>query len=311
MLAELSQCTNNALQLRMATSATAFAEELAAAVRTIVGQSDAELLPLRFAFYTNMDRGADQECLTARTGPFYVRGGGSPLCHFVEAGASVGSKRLGEYLATLLNMTDPASWDGGNTSASSSAAKQMVLDFGFSQWDAFAGATPAGGVYSPRGGAEQFTLPELKRRQVDDGLPFHGMSGGGGAGAGFEILCIDDRTGAARTLVSGGGGGGGGMSSPEHATALRSGGGGGGGAQVAGSRLGAGAGSVPRGVVDVGADVDARRWVEDMAAARGEMRACATEVATHIALRGGGGGGGGVEAYKPWNVSDPGASPEE
>ena len=60
------------------------------------------------------------------------------------------------------------------------------------------------------------------------------------------------------------------------------------------------------------ADVDAARWVQDMATVRSQIRACAAAVGeTHIALRGGGGGGGGVEAYKPWNMTDSEASPEE
>jgi hypothetical protein len=79
---------------------------------------------------------------------------------------------------------------------------------------------------------------------------YHGMSGGGGRGAGFELFCAPDDGGcnpfATRTfLVSGGGGGGAGMSSPELAKPLQAGGGGGAGttANTAGFDAGAGKGT--------------------------------------------------------------------
>jgi hypothetical protein len=297
--ASVYNCTGASSHQQLAQDTLKFAMGLAEALRSVAGLAEADYpLSFMYALHSDGERGGD--CLTSGTGPFYVKGGGPPLCKLIQSVTS--PAYLGAYLAALIDMEDASEWEG--------AVAPMVRNLGLSAW---AGFHEAAGpyVYSPVG--ERWDMVELRRQQLEEGLPYWGMSGGGGSGGGFEVSCVHSGSGHTTTLLTGGGGGGAGMNSPEGGKALRSGGGGGGGAQFAGGWpfLGAGAGNAPAGEVDINPASDAPWWVIALGSLREQLRRCATHPHTHVSLRGGGGGGGGFEAYRQFDGTNASASPVE
>eukprot|EP00913_Durusdinium_trenchii_P028003 g26254.t1 len=282
---------------QMFAGASAFAELLAGYVRDY---------PLRFAYYANWLTDTFVECLDAGTGPYQVPGGGEQLCSMLEWNAGVAEKNLAKYLRDLMAAKHPKSLL--NTF-------NLVLDFGYNSYESMCKSMQKGWprtVYDPMGG--HVSVEELYQ-QNQDGRPYWGVSGGGGAGAGFEIFCVNDTNEEEETIITGGGGGGGGVNTPEEGTPIEAGGGGGGGVQVGADGIpavGAGAGNHPPGVISIEmTQTDHKNWIESMKKVAESIRSCASTPGKHISLRGGDGGGAGFEAYLPWNVTNPEGNPEE
>ncbi|CAK9068583.1 unnamed protein product [Durusdinium trenchii] len=282
----------------MFAGASAFAELLAGYVR--------DEYPLRFAYYANWLTDTFVECLDAGTGPYQVPGGGEQLCSMLEWNAGVAEKNLAKYLRDLMAAKHPKSLL--NTF-------NLVLDFGYNSYESMCKSMQKGWprtVYDPMGG--HVSVEELYQ-QNQDGRPYWGVSGGGGAGAGFEIFCVNDTNEEEETIITGGGGGGGGVNTPEEGTPIEAGGGGGGGVQVGADGIpavGAGAGNHPPGVISIEmTQTDHKNWIESMKKVAESIRSCASTPGKHISLRGGDGGGAGFEAYLPWNVTNPEGNPEE
>ena len=157
------------------------------------------------------------------------------------------------------------------------------------------------------------TIDDLSTANKLDGLPFYGTSSGGGAGAGWEVFCVEDATHIEETIVTGGGGGGGGFSSPYDGVAVNGGGGAGGGAQIGTSgtqHLGGGA-AFDGTAIEVTQTGAVASWLTGMQDAREQMGACLAKEGYHLAVRGGGGGGVGFETFLPWDVTKPNEVPNE
>ena len=162
---------------------------------------------------------------------------------------------LGRYLGALMRAGTPGAPPPTENWSDDGSFQKAVDSIGYTSFAEFIGglcpgACDASGackstcdqVYLPEGiasaaGRDKMTLEQLAAAEAA-GLQFWGMSGGGGSGAGFEIMCGPDET-----IITGGGGGGGGATSPEEATAVQAGGGGGGGPPPGGgARRGGGGG---------------------------------------------------------------------
>lgn len=218
---------------QMFAGAAEFAETMAEYVRHILNQSAAEY-PLRFAYYTNWLTDSQVECRHAGQGPYQVAGGGEQLCSMLEWNAGLSEKKLAKYLVGLMTAPDETALV---------KTFDSVTDFGSETIKSLCESTEKGwpgSVYDPSGAHS--SLKELQHEQ-ELGRPYWGVSGGGGAGAGFGISCVGPP--GEVLIITGGGGGGGGMSSPAALAAIEAGGGGGGGVSVGedGPSVGAGAGT--------------------------------------------------------------------
>ncbi len=217
-----------------------FAEELASFVQEEqqrAGDDSPEANTLRVAFYTNRkDLG----------GPCAEAGGGAGLCKLL--GSIMERPRgLGRYLGGLLRAGSPGVPPPTEAWTDDGSFREAVKSIGYKSFAEFIGGlcpvacdtsegckSTCDQVYLPEGiasaaGRDKMTLEQLAAAEAK-GLQFWGMSGGGGSGAGFEIMCGQDET-----IVTGGGGGGAGATSPEEATAIQAGGGGGGGPRSGGT----------------------------------------------------------------------------
>jgi hypothetical protein len=284
-----------------------FAEQLQIWLNKVVGTDASSEYKLKFGYYPNAGEVVDA-CEVRSSGP-YVTGGGNPLCQLVERVAGLREKSLATLITSLLDFGLPIDSNGGNNTdkyLNSATILAHLSDLGFRHYKDFIHSWNTNFVYNP----EVDRYGEQLRYRVHEMPPgYHGMSGGGGSGTGFEIFCVDNESGAETTIVTGGGGGGGGMSSPEAGTTVQAGGGGGGGVQLGPDglpRIGAGIGNHPYDFLQIRPDVDVPAFLEGMRDAISDLRACHASNTSHLSLRGGGGGGGGAETFlrPPTNVTD-------
>ena len=296
-----------------------FAEELAAFVRDEqqrAGDDSHEANTLRIAFYTNR-KDTNRPCAEA--------GGGAGLCQLLSS-IMERPRMLGQYLGALLGAGAPGVAPLAEAWTDDGSFRKAVNSIGYKPFAEFIaalcpGACDASGacnstcdqvylpedIFSATGRESTMTLEQLATAEAE-GLQFWGMSGGGGSGAGFEIVCGQE------TIVTGGGGGGGGTTSPEGGTAVQAGGGGGGGAQVGAKgtpMVGAGSGNHPPGKLDVNEKaVSPAEWRTAVGSVREAINGCIAR-GENVHLRGGGAAGWGFEFFKPHNVTDPSTIPEE
>eukprot|EP00755_Sulcionema_specki_P014350 Sspe_Gene.56425::Locus_31040_Transcript_1_1_Confidence_1.000_Length_711::g.56425::m.56425 len=155
-------------------------------VTAVVGE---EIGPLFFAYYANT---VDSKvpCTKARSGT-YVNGGGPLLCDMLEWQAGTLQKELGLFFVGALDLGCASRGAGCKFSdpvADWMALAPQVKQFGYAAYEGFTSLWPEGYVYTPR--KTLYTVQGLAQA-VSQGLPYWGMSGGGGSGAGFEVFCVD------------------------------------------------------------------------------------------------------------------------